>query len=33
MSVGKPDERVGIIAKRLLPFGVFERAAKGSLGV
>jgi NAD(P)-dependent dehydrogenase (short-subunit alcohol dehydrogenase family) len=33
VSVGKPDERVGIIAKRLLPFGVFERAAKGSLGV
>jgi NAD(P)-dependent dehydrogenase (short-subunit alcohol dehydrogenase family) len=33
VSVGKPDERVGIIAKRLLPFRLFERAAKGSLGV
>ena len=33
VSVGKPDERVGIIAKRLLPSRVFERAAKGSLGV
>jgi NAD(P)-dependent dehydrogenase (short-subunit alcohol dehydrogenase family) len=33
VSVGKPDERVGIIAKRLLPYRVFERAAKGSLGV
>jgi NAD(P)-dependent dehydrogenase (short-subunit alcohol dehydrogenase family) len=33
VSVGKPDERVGIIAKRLLPFRIFERAAKGSLGV
>ena len=33
VSVGKPDERVGIIAKRLLPSRLFERAAKGSLGV
>jgi short-subunit dehydrogenase len=33
VSVGKPDERVGIIAKRLLPSRIFERAAKGSLGV
>jgi NAD(P)-dependent dehydrogenase (short-subunit alcohol dehydrogenase family) len=33
VSVGKADERVGIIAKRLLPSRVFERAAKGSLGV
>ena len=32
-SVGRADERVGIIAKRLLPFRVFERAARGSLGV
>jgi hypothetical protein len=24
---------VAILAKRLLPFGMFERAAKGSLGV
>ena len=33
VSVGKLDERVGILAKRVLPFRVFERAAKGSLGV
>jgi NAD(P)-dependent dehydrogenase (short-subunit alcohol dehydrogenase family) len=33
VSVGKAGERVGIIAKRLLPFRVFEAAAKGSLGV
>jgi NAD(P)-dependent dehydrogenase (short-subunit alcohol dehydrogenase family) len=33
VSVGKPDERVGIVAKRLLPSRLFERAAKGSLGV
>jgi NAD(P)-dependent dehydrogenase (short-subunit alcohol dehydrogenase family) len=33
VSVGKMGERVGIIAKRLIPFRVFERAAKGSLGV
>jgi NAD(P)-dependent dehydrogenase (short-subunit alcohol dehydrogenase family) len=33
VSVGKVDERVGIIAKRILPYRVFERAAKGSLGV
>jgi NAD(P)-dependent dehydrogenase (short-subunit alcohol dehydrogenase family) len=32
-SVGKAGERVGIIAKRLLPYRVFEAAAKGSLGV
>lgn len=32
VSVGKPGERVGILAKRLLPYRVFERAAKGSLG-
>ncbi len=32
-SVGKLDERVGIIGKRLLPYRLFERAAKGSLGV
>jgi hypothetical protein len=31
--VGKVDERIGILAKRLLPHRVFERAAKGSLGV
>ena len=33
ISVGKAGERVGLIAKRLLPFRVFEAAAKGSLGV
>jgi hypothetical protein len=33
VSVGKLDERVGIIGKRILPYRVFERAAKGSLGV
>lgn len=33
VSVGKYDERVGLVAKRVLPFGVFERAARGSLGV
>jgi short-subunit dehydrogenase len=33
VSVGKADERIGIVAKRLLPHRVFERAAKGSLGV
>jgi len=33
VSVGKVDERIGILAKRLLPYRLFERAAKGSLGV
>jgi len=33
VSVGKASERLGITAKRLLPFRVFEAAAKGSLGV
>jgi NAD(P)-dependent dehydrogenase (short-subunit alcohol dehydrogenase family) len=33
VSVGKLDERIGILGKRLLPFRVFERAAKGPLGV
>jgi len=33
VSVGKLDERIGIISKRLLPYRLFERAAKGSLGV
>lgn len=32
VSVGKTFERAGIIAKRLLPFSVFERAAKSALG-
>lgn len=33
VSAGRLDERVGILAKRLIPFRVFERAARGSLGV
>ena len=33
VSVGKAGERIGLLAKRLLPFRVFEAAAKGSLGV
>jgi NAD(P)-dependent dehydrogenase (short-subunit alcohol dehydrogenase family) len=32
-SVGKMGERVGIIGKRLLPYRLFEAAAKDSLGV
>ncbi len=31
--MGKLDERVGIVGKRLLPYRLFERAAKSSLGV
>ncbi len=33
VSVGKAGERAGLVAKRVLPFRVFEAAAKGSLGV
>ncbi len=33
VSVGKLDERAGLLAKRLLPYRLFERAAKSSLGV
>ena len=33
VSVGKAGERAGVFAKRLLPFRLFEAAAKGSLGV
>ena len=33
LSVGRPTERVGIVAKRLLPFRLFESGAKSSLGV
>ena len=33
VSVGKAEERIGLMAKRLLPFRVFEAAARGSLGV
>jgi NAD(P)-dependent dehydrogenase (short-subunit alcohol dehydrogenase family) len=32
-SVGKMGERIGIMAKRLLPYRLFEKGAKGSLGV
>jgi NAD(P)-dependent dehydrogenase (short-subunit alcohol dehydrogenase family) len=32
-SVGKAGERVGLLAKRLLPYRVFEAGAKRSLGV
>jgi len=32
-SVGKFDERIGLVAKRLLPFSVFASSAKGSLGL
>ncbi len=33
VSVGKAGERIGILAKRLLPHRFFEAAAKSSLGV
>jgi len=33
VSVGKAGERVGILAKRVLPFRLFAAAAKSSLGV
>ena len=33
ISVGKAGERMGIVAKRVLPFRLFEAAARGSLGV
>ncbi len=33
VSAGKPAERMGLLAKRLLPFRVFQAAAKGPLGV
>lgn len=32
-SVGKAGERIGVLAKRVLPFRIFEAAAKSSLGV
>ena len=32
-SVGPADERVGVLAKRLLPYRVFARAARKSLGL
>jgi short-subunit dehydrogenase len=33
VSVGKASERIGILAKRLMPHRAFEQAAKSSLGV
>lgn len=33
VSAGKMDERIGVIGKRLLPHRLFEKAARGSLGV
>jgi NAD(P)-dependent dehydrogenase (short-subunit alcohol dehydrogenase family) len=33
VSVGRFDERLGIMGKRLLPYRLFEKAAKSSLGV
>jgi NAD(P)-dependent dehydrogenase (short-subunit alcohol dehydrogenase family) len=33
ISAGSVDERVGPLAKRVLPYALFERMAKGSLGV
>jgi NAD(P)-dependent dehydrogenase (short-subunit alcohol dehydrogenase family) len=33
VSVGKAGERAGLVAKRLLPYRMFEAAAKSSLGV
>ena len=33
VSAGKPIERMGLVAKRLLPFRVFQAAARGPLGV
>ena len=33
VSVGKFDERIGLVAKRLMPFKVFQAAARSSLGV
>jgi NAD(P)-dependent dehydrogenase (short-subunit alcohol dehydrogenase family) len=33
VSVGKPSERIGLMAKRLLPFRLFQAGAKGALGV
>jgi NAD(P)-dependent dehydrogenase (short-subunit alcohol dehydrogenase family) len=33
VSVGKAGERIGLLAKRVLPFRIFEAGAKGSLGV
>jgi hypothetical protein len=32
-SAGKPAERMGLVAKRLLPFRLFQAGARGALGV
>ncbi|HEY5121834.1 MAG TPA: SDR family oxidoreductase [Acidimicrobiales bacterium] len=32
-SVGKLDERIGLVAKRLIPFRFFEKVARSSLGI
>ena len=31
-SVGKAAERFGVVGKRIMPFQMFEKAAKSSLG-
>jgi len=33
VSVGKASERAGLVAKRALPFGVFQAVARGGLGL
>jgi len=33
VSVGKFDERLGLVAKKLLPFRLFERSARSGLGL
>ncbi len=33
VSAGKPTERMGLVAKRLLPFRLFQAGARGALGV
>ena len=33
VSAGKPIERMGLVAKRLLPFRLFQAGARGALGV
>ena len=33
VSAGKLDERIGVLAKRLVPHRLFEKAARSSLGV
>lgn len=33
VSVGALDERIGLLGKRLLPYRLFEKAARSSLGV